>query len=58
MSKAGEANLFMDLLIIDTRISKGWVFGYDGFLTMTVPDSLIKPIAEKVKKKQREATNS
>lgn len=48
--KANEhvKNMFMDLLIVDTIREKAWIFGYDGFLTMKVPDNYYKTALKKV----------
>mgnify|MGYP003405366406 CR=1 FL=1 len=45
----GKRNLFMDLLVIDTINKKAYVFGFDGELTMKVPDSMVKIATEKAK---------
>lgn len=43
-----KTNDFVDILVIDTKREKAWVFGYDGHLTMNVPDSLYKSLKTKV----------
>lgn len=45
----GKRNLFMDLLVIDTINNKAYVFGFDGELTMKVPDSMVKIATQKAK---------
>lgn len=45
----GKRNLFMDLLVIDTVNKKGYIFGFDGELTMKVPDSMLKIATQKAK---------
>jgi len=40
-------NKFVDLLVIDTVNDKAYIFGFDGELTMKVPDSMYKSIKEK-----------
>ena len=39
----------MDLLVIDTKHENAYVFGYDGELTMKIPDSAFKHILQQVK---------
>lgn len=50
--KASEhtKNMFMDLLIVDLHRERAWIFGYDGFLTMHVPQSMWNMVLDKVEK--------
>lgn len=40
--------LFMDLIIIDLIHERAYVYGYDGELTMTIPDSAFQHILKTV----------
>ena len=40
-------NNFVDLLVIDVKREKAYVFGYDAHLTLVVPDSLYQSLKTK-----------
>lgn len=40
--------LWMDLVVIDVVREKAWIVGYDGEITMTIPDSAFWHILDKV----------
>ena len=44
--------LWMDLVVIDMKHEKAYIFGYDGELTMRIPDSAFWHILDKIERKE------